>query len=329
MDNTSLINIAKSEGLEENKVQSLLGSFTQSFQEAKELASGAKSIKVTGEDQVEEMTKARELRLSLKATRVDVEKTRKELKEQSLREGKAIDGMANIIKALIIPVEEYLEDQEKFAERQRDLRNQEVEQKRIAELSKYVDEVEVHKLHPNYMSADTFNKLLETSEKAWKAQREAEKRAEEDRIAKEKADAEERERIRLENEKLKKEREEREAEIAKEKAEQDKKMEAERREKERLEAELEAKKKEEIKAKREAEEKERKEREAEEERRRQQMTAPDKEKLYKLADDIESNLKLPSFSSTEAQDIGHNALTKMNEVIAYIRNSAESLGKNQ
>ena len=46
-----------------------------------------------------------------------LKKVRKELKEESLRKGKAIDGVANIIKFLIEPVEKYLEDQEKFIEK--------------------------------------------------------------------------------------------------------------------------------------------------------------------------------------------------------------------
>jgi hypothetical protein len=38
------------------------------------------------------------------------------LKEQALREGKAVDGIANVLKALIVPLEEHLDKQERFVE---------------------------------------------------------------------------------------------------------------------------------------------------------------------------------------------------------------------
>src|SRR5713226_7711522 len=101
-------------GLAENKVQELMSNFSTAFNEARALVDSSKDIIVTSEDQIEEMSKAREARLKLKNLRVTVENTRKELKEQSLREGKAIDVAANIIKALIAPVEEHLEKQEQF-----------------------------------------------------------------------------------------------------------------------------------------------------------------------------------------------------------------------
>ena len=60
------------------------------------------------------MKLARVGRLFLMKKRTAIETVRKELKEQALREGKAIDGIANVLKALIIPIEEYLKKQEDF-----------------------------------------------------------------------------------------------------------------------------------------------------------------------------------------------------------------------
>jgi ATPase subunit of ABC transporter with duplicated ATPase domains len=37
-----------------------------------------------------------------------------------LREGKAIDGIANVLKAVIVPIEEYLDEQEHYIERKRE-----------------------------------------------------------------------------------------------------------------------------------------------------------------------------------------------------------------
>src|SRR5450755_2638315 len=116
IDSSELSVIAEDSGLEPTKVEGLLANFGTAYANAKVLANGATDLIVTDEAQADIMQDARRRRLAIKAVRVEVENTRKSLKEQSLREGKAIDGMANIIKALIIPVEEHLEKQEKFAE---------------------------------------------------------------------------------------------------------------------------------------------------------------------------------------------------------------------
>lgn len=108
--------IVKESGLEQTKAKYLLDNFTEYFKIADEWALKAKSIVVTDEAQQAEMSMARVGRLFLREKRIAIEKARKELKEQSLREGKAIDGIANVLKALIVPIEEYLEKQEKFIE---------------------------------------------------------------------------------------------------------------------------------------------------------------------------------------------------------------------
>jgi len=171
--------IVKESGLEKTKSQVLLDQFSNYFQIASEWEKKASLIVVTGADQVSDMKMARVGRLFLREKRIAIEKTRKQLKEQALREGKAIDGIANVLKALIVPIEEYLEKQEKFVE-------------------------------------------IKAAEKAEKIRNEAEKKAEEERIAKEeeerKAVAAEHERIRKENERLKKEVEEKERAIKAEQA---------------------------------------------------------------------------------------------------------------
>lgn len=201
--------VAKESGLEPSKVENLLSKFADSFASAKQISQDSSELVVTSEGQVEEMALARTQRLKLKNIRVEVEHTRKKLKEQSLREGKAIDGMANIIKALIVPVEERLEQQEKFAEIKEAERKAKRHADRIEKLSPWVEDVSVYSLED--MSDETFDALLENAKIAEKARKEAEEKAEQDRIAKEKADAEEQERIRKENEKLRKEAELKEA----------------------------------------------------------------------------------------------------------------------
>lgn len=108
--------LVKESGLEQPKAQVLLDNFSDYFKIAAEWEEKAKAIKVTDESQTADMKIARIGRLELAKKRQDIEKTRKELKEQSLREGKAIDGIANVLKALFIPIEQYLDRQEKFVE---------------------------------------------------------------------------------------------------------------------------------------------------------------------------------------------------------------------
>ena len=178
--------IVKESGLESAKAQVMLDKFSDYFKVAADWEIRAKTIIVKDASQIVDMKMARTGRLFLREKRIAIESTRKELKEQALREGKAIDGIANVLKALIVPIEEYLEQQERFVE------------------IKAAAEVEARRI-------------------------EIEKRIEEERITKEKAEAEERERIRKENIRLQKEAEEREKAIAAERA----KVEAERQRKEK------------------------------------------------------------------------------------------------
>src|SRR3990167_3308408 len=110
--------IIKESQLEHTKAQYILENFQDYFKIASEWEVKASTIQVTNVEQKTEMKMAREARLFLRDKRIDVEKARKRLKEQSLREGKAIDGIANVLKALIEPIEQYLDKQEHFVELQ-------------------------------------------------------------------------------------------------------------------------------------------------------------------------------------------------------------------
>lgn len=108
--------IVKESGLEKTKADVILAKFQNYFELSADWERKARTIVVTDEKQIDDMKMARTGRLLLREKRLEIEKTRKELKEQALREGKAIDGVANVLKALICPIEEYLERQEKFVE---------------------------------------------------------------------------------------------------------------------------------------------------------------------------------------------------------------------
>lgn len=340
VESSELAVIAKGTGLEQNKVEGLLAKFVSPFKQAQYIINESRDILVTSEDQTTEMEEAKVARLELKHLRVDTEKTRKELKEQSLREGKAIDGMANIIKALIVPVEEHLEKQEKFAinlAAERRARRIAEHREMIAVLGLNADMYKFEDMDDSQFAV--LMKQLRDAKKAEeeleRRQREAEavetKKVEAERLAKEKAAAEEAEHIRKENAKLKADYEAREAELAKERAadqkrldaeraEQEKKLaaerataEAERKKREALEAEQAAKKQAEAKAKADTEE-----------AQRQSLLAPDKDKLNKFANVIDA-IELPNVSNREAGKVLDETKDYLTRISKNLRAKAAQL----
>ena len=125
---------------------SLQDKFLPFLEKAKIWELEAKAILVTDISQKEVMQQAREMRLEIRAFRVNVENTRKELKEESLRKWQAIDRVSNIIKAIIEPIEEYLELQEKFAAIQEEKRVAELKAQRLELLAPYEISVEFVKV---------------------------------------------------------------------------------------------------------------------------------------------------------------------------------------
>ena len=139
--------IVRDSGLEETKASVLLKNFSDYFKIADEWEKKAKKIVIKDESQKSEMSMARIGRLFLREKRIAIEKSRKALKEQSLREGKAIDGISNVLKSLIIPIEDYLYEQENFVSIKADkeakiLEDDRVEKERIAEEKRLKEEKE-------------------------------------------------------------------------------------------------------------------------------------------------------------------------------------------
>ncbi len=104
----------KEANLDESRANYLLQNFTNHFKEAAEWAKKAKDIIVTNDNQTVMMEMARTGRLFLAKKRQEIEKARKWMKEPALREGQAIDKIANLLKDTIIPTEEHLYRQENF-----------------------------------------------------------------------------------------------------------------------------------------------------------------------------------------------------------------------
>lgn len=275
----AIVALINQSGLESKTSMALKERFMEFFDQADEWERKARELKVTDVTQVDEMKKAREARLALKNIRVNADKTRKLLKEDSLRYGKAVQGIYNVIEYKIAPIEKYLEEQERFAEIQEAKKREElkVERERIAS--------DYHEFIPygidfSALTEEDFNKMINGAKMQIEERERTKKKIEEERVAREKAEAEERERIRLENERLKAEAEAREKQIAEERA----KAEAERKaveeklkqaqaERERQLAEERAKAE---AIKKEAEEKARKEREASELKLKQEREAKER-----------------------------------------------------
>jgi len=185
--------IVKESGLDQPKAKVILEKFQDYFKIAAEWETKAKAIVVTNATQTAEMQMARTGRLFLKEKRVAIEKARKELKEQALREGKAIDGISNVLKALIVPIEEYLGDQENYiaiqeaakAERIRLEVEQRMEDERIAKEKAEAEEQERIRVENELLKAEA----IEREKKA-----EAERKKHAEALAEERLLAEERDR---------------------------------------------------------------------------------------------------------------------------------------
>lgn len=317
-----LVEVVNQLGLDTNKSDYLMQNFVEFYGQAKDVVNCSKDIKVNDETQIDLMNRARESRLKLRDIRVECEKTRVRLKEQSLREGRAIDGIANVIKALIVPVEEHLEKQEKFAEYREAERRAKQYEERISKLSKYVTDVSLYSLKD--MADEVFENLLSGCKLSWEKAREDEAKAEAERLAKIEADKAEQEKIRQENEKLRKEAEEKEKALEIERAKQAEELRKINEEKEKVEAKLRAEK--EAQLKKEAQEKADAEAKlkAEEELKRKAMLAPDKEKLLEFATRLRS-VTAPAVMSKDADIILEKAMERVLDAITILQEESKKL----
>jgi C4-dicarboxylate-specific signal transduction histidine kinase len=177
------------------------------------------TIVVTEETDIKGMKQARDTRLELKKVRTTVENRRKQLKESSLRTGKAIDSVAKFIKDSIRPVEEHLEKQEKFAEIKEAERIVKIRNERLEAITPYCDNPFLYTVEG--MTEESFVKLKSDLVDAYNlkvAQAEAYDR-EQKRLIEEKEEQEAK--IIEENNILRKQNEALETEIAKEREEQE------------------------------------------------------------------------------------------------------------
>lgn len=268
--------------------KTLLESYQEAYDLANTIVAEYKGIAVTDVTQTSEMARAREGRLKLRQLGADVEKRRKALKERSLREGQAIDGMANVIKNVIEPVKEYLELQEKFADIQKEkLLDEQLIERQNALRPYGVDPTPELRT----MDALEFNVLLAGAKVRYEAKVAEDKKAENERQARLEADLKERERL------------------AKERVQLEEKLAAERKAREAAEAKVEAARKVE---------------EAKAEAERKAALAPDRDKLLAYVDAL-NGVPLPTVDSPEALELRQRIEKSLRDISEKIKKAVEDL----
>jgi hypothetical protein len=168
--------------LDTESATSLRGHFNALFDQVEQWEARAKAIVVTDEADKRTMRLARESRLALREIRINAEKARKNLKEESLRKGKAIDGIANVIKALVVPLEEHLLEQEQFAERAQAARDATLRASRLAQLAELGADAGAY-ADLATLTDETWAATLESATLAAKVREEEAKRLAEEREA--------------------------------------------------------------------------------------------------------------------------------------------------
>jgi len=309
LESSGVLTVIEQSGVEKSEAQLALSKFTHLFNEAAEWERKVHGLVITDASQVAEMQIARQARLALRDVRGNAEKVKKALKEDVLIRGRLIDAIYNSVVAVTKPLEKELLEKEQFVERQEQAKKEAVEKEREEQLAPYCEDMSFFNLVD--MTDPAFKNLLAASKIAYETAREAERKAEEDRIAIEEAEAEEREQQRLENIRLRKEAEKREKQIAKERQATAKREDEERTA--RLLAEEEAKK-----LREEAEERQRKEDEdkaLELEEAKRKSESPDRDQIADFITDM-NKIEYPAVKSKDAKQAVSIAKTEIGYAIA-------------
>jgi len=313
--------------LTENKAKQIKAAFSPMMDKLEKVEEAYNEI-VNLEVSRENCKLAKRMRIDISKIRTDAEKIKTAQKEEYNRAGKAIQGIYNIIKFAVVSKEEKLKNIELHYEKIEEEKKAKLQLDRQVELAKYDADGEFVDL--GNMPDEVWMNYILGVKNNFEAIKEAEKKAESDRIEAEKKEAEEREAIRLENERLKIEAEKAE----KKRIADQKKLDAEREKQEaklkveREKAEAEKRIQDEI-IRKEREAKEKLEREIAEKSRLEKIeadrlkseqkkleSAPDKEKLFSVATKLR-NTKT-TVKSPKAKQALENAallLEKIAEVI--------------
>ncbi len=338
--------VLEKSGLILSDAETIKQSYLPFFEQLAEIKEQSSKIDYTNPTQLDESI-ARELRLKTVKIRTGSEALKNERKKVHLLRGNLEQDSWNLIKSTCLLSEETFAQVEKASERKEAARKAALKSERSDLLKPYTEQSEIYPL--GEMSQDAFDDLLNGMKLAHEAKVEAFRKAEEDRIAKEKAEAEERELVRVENERLKAEAIQKEKELqaervkveaekkaiqakaekerkeieAKAKAERelaDAKLKAEKLANEKLQAEIKAKADAEEKAKHEVEQKEKAEKESKELAEKKAALAPDKVKLQTWINSV-LMADIPTGLSNQSGSVGLEISNKFDafKVWAYKR----------
>lgn len=349
---SNLLKVNPSEfGIEESKQKELIGNLPQILSERDAFQPQYDEIIRLDIEHAETSKRAKELRKLIKDNRTKgIEVWHKTTKDYFLKGGQFVDAIRRKEVAVNEQWEEKLEIIEKHAEIKEANRIALLQSEREKQLAQY-GVVGVPNL--GTMQDQVWVNFLAGSKANYEAELESLRKAEEERLAKEKAESEERERIRLENERLKAEAEERERQIKaerekveserkaaeeaarierenleaiarKERQEAEAKLKKEREERERIEAEIKAKAEAERKAKEAESLRIAAEEKAKADAERKVKAAPDKEKLFNLAKSI-GLIELPELKSEEAKKILSDAKGLLEKVSNFINEKTNQI----
>lgn len=302
--------------------------------------------------------RAKDLRIKLVKVRTGIAEIHKTQKAFYLAAGRYVDAWKNKETLPVTQMEESLTAIEEHYERIEAAQVQKLQDERTAEIQKYSEEGVFVPGNLGSLDASVYANYLLGVKTAYERRIAAEKQAEVDRIAKEKAEAEERERIRLDNIRLQKEakaaeeaRELAEKKARKEREDAERKL-VEERERAEKAAEAERKKQAEILAKQKAEantrqkeiedrarkeqgarekaeaelaakaEAERKAKEAEEVRLQMELAKGDADKVIDLITDLKTLKGKYTFKSKKNQKMYSDTGILLDKIVNFI--SAQS-----
>ena len=220
-------------GLEESKKNLIIASFAPVVESLNEYGKQFPDIQAL-DISPEKCVKAKRFRIDFGRQITQADNIRKDLKEESLKEGKAIQSVYNYIKTATEETKAAALDIELHYEKIEVEKKAKLQLDRQVELAKY--DVDSEFVDLGNMPDEVWTNYLAGVKNNFEAIKEAERKAEADRIEAEKKDAEERETMRLDNERLKVEADKAE----KKRISEQKKLDAERKrqdEKLRLERE--------------------------------------------------------------------------------------------
>jgi hypothetical protein len=258
----------------------------------------ASTVTITDETDAAQQKQAKPARIALKNARVAVDKTRKELKEDSLRRGQAIDGIAKVYKDACDREEARLESIETYPARMEKERVDRLVSERTALLVSSDADPLLYNLAT--MSNEAFDALLYNVIEEQYLRAKAAQQAEADRIAQEEAVKQDTARLKADNERLVRENAEANAKAETERlAREQVQREADQRDRDRMQADA--------------------DRAAAEEKA---ANAPDAEKILAFAHAV-AEIPIPEAVTAQGRKVRISVLARRVEFVLWVNEQAK------